>query len=175
MSQDQPAAFDTRARRSLAISLLLIRIGIAIVFLMWTIDKFINPEHAARVFQKFYKIPSLSTTLSYIVGGAQLGLVLAFLFGAFRKWTYGAILLLHAISTFSAWANYLDPWTYPNLLFFAAIPMLSACVGLWLLRDFDAYTVDACWKPKSKVQAETRTGTKADTLTDTKTSSATKA
>ena len=102
-------SFDAQARKHLSVTLMLIRAGIATVFLMWTIDKFVNPEHAAAVFTKFYKIPGLSETFAYLVGGVQLALVLAFLLGAFRKWTYGAILLLHAISTFSSWANHLDP------------------------------------------------------------------
>nr|WP_218933931.1 hypothetical protein [Rubripirellula lacrimiformis] len=114
---------------------------------MWTIDKFINPEHAAAVFKKFYGISELSEMLAYGVGGVQSVILIAFLVGAFRTWTYGIILVLHAISTFSSWSAYIDPWTYPHLLFFAAIPMLSACVALWLLREFDTYTVDGCRKP----------------------------
>ena len=152
MSQLQLPEFTTKARKQLAICLMLIRIGVAAVFLMWTIDKFVNPEHAAQVFEKFYKIPSLSSTLSYVVGGIQLLLVVAFLIGLFRTWTYGLILLLHSISTFSSWGKYIDPWTYPNLLFFAAIPMLAACVTLWMMREFDSYSVDACWNPKRSDQ-----------------------
>ena len=148
MSQPQLPEFTNKARNHLAIGLLLIRIGVAAVFLMWTIDKFVNPEHASKVFEKFYKIPSLTATLSYAVGAVQMLLVLGFLVGLFRTWTYGLILLMHAISTFSSWQQYLDPWTYPHLLFFAAIPMLSACVTLWLMRDFDTYTIDACLRPK---------------------------
>ena len=151
MSEPQLPQFTTAARRKLAIGLLLIRIGVAIVFLMWTIDKFVNPEHAAKVFEKFYKIPSLNATLSYVVGGAQMLLVLAFLVGLFRFWSYGLILVMHAISTFSSWQQYLDPWTYPHLLFFAAIPMLSGCIALWMMRDFDTYSIDACWRPKQSI------------------------
>ena len=150
MSELQSHKFDDVARSRLSWTLLLMRTGIAAVFLMWTIDKFVNPEHAAKVFAKFYKIPGLSETLAYAVGGVQLALVLAFLVGLFRTWTYGIILLMHAVSTFSSWANYLDPWTYPNLLFFAAIPMLSACIGLWLLRDFDTISVDSLLKSRSQ-------------------------
>ena len=152
MSQPQLPEFTSTARSRLAIGLLLIRIGVFAVFFMWTIDKFINPEHAAKVFEKFYKIPSLSAALSYVVGGAQMLLVLAFLVGMFRTWSYGLVLAMHAVSTFSSWQQYLDPWTYPHLLFFAAIPMLSACVTLWLMRDFDDYTVDACWRSKPSNQ-----------------------
>ena len=148
MSESKLLIFDNKARTQLGISLLLLRLGIASVFLIWTVDKFVNPGHAAAVFEKFYKVPNLSTTLSYAVGGLQMILVIAFIVGLFRTWTYGLILLLHAISTFSSWAKYIDPWADKNLLFFAAIPMLSACVALWMLRRFDIYSLDACRKPK---------------------------
>lgn len=104
---------------------------------MWTIDKFVNPEHAAAVFKKFYMIDSLTSTLAYGVGALQAVVVIAFIAGAFRNVSYLIVLVLHSISTFSSYAKYIDPWTYPNLLFFAAIPMLSACFALWLLRNYD--------------------------------------
>ena len=149
MSDVQLPLFDDRARKQLGISLLLLRLGIAAVFLIWTVDKFVNPGHAAAVFEKFYKVPGLSATMAYAVGAVQMLMVIAFTVGLFRTWTYGLILIMHAISTFSSWAKYLDPWTYPHLLFFAAIPMLSACVALFLLRRFDIYSVDACMRPKA--------------------------
>lgn len=142
--------------KSISLSLLLIRSGIAVVFLMWTIDKFVNPAHAAAVFKKFYMIPSLSQFAAYAVGGLQLAVVLAFLVGFLRTWTYGIVLALHAVSTFSSWSQYLDPWTYPNLLFFAAIPMLSACVALWLMRELDTYTVDGWIASKRAEKLEAR-------------------
>ncbi len=152
--------------KRIAWSLLMIRAGIATVFLMWTIDKFINPGHAAAVFKKFYMIPSLSNVAAYVIGGMQMVIILAFLAGYLRTWTYGIVLGLHAISTFSSWGKYIDPWTYPNLLFFAAIPMLAACVALWLLRDLDTYSVDALLTKKpasSKPTADTEFFNKKDT------------
>jgi hypothetical protein len=111
---------------------------------MWTADKFVNPEHAAKVFQKFYRINSLAAGMSYTVGALQAGLLVAFLCGAFKNFSYFAVLVMHAVSTFSSYQQYLDPWTYPNLLFFAAIPMLSACYALWTLRAYDIFaSVDA--------------------------------
>ena len=149
MSNPNYPAFDDKARKQLATGLLLIRIGIAVVFFMWTIDKFINPAHTAAVFAKFYMVPGLSATLAYAIGVVQMLIIIAFLVGYLRTWSYGLILILHAVSTVTSWSAYIDPWTYPHLLFFAAIPMLSACLALWTLRRFDAYTVDACWAPSS--------------------------
>lgn len=127
--------FDTR----LKISLLALRVGVFIVMIMWTIDKFVNPAHASKVFAKFYFIPGLSHTIAFAIGAAQLILVLAFLFGIKKRWSYGIVLILHAVSTFSSYMMYLDPWGPRNLLFFAAWPMLAAIFALYMLRDKDSF------------------------------------
>ena len=51
--------------------------------------------------------------------------------------SYGAVLLLHAISTLAAFAKYVAPFEVHNLLYFAAWPMLAACFALYVLRDSD--------------------------------------
>jgi hypothetical protein len=63
-----------------------------------------------------------------------------FVAGLWKNLTYLAVLVLHAGSTFSAFAKYLDPFS--NLLFFAAWPMLGACFVLYLLRDHDLYVLN---------------------------------
>ena len=136
---------EPKLNRKLAWCLLWLRLGVASVFVMWTVDKFVNPEHAAAVFKKFYAIDGLSSALSYGVGAVQSLLVICFTIGLFRTFSYGIILILHTISVVSSYKAYLDPWTYPHLLFFAALPMLAACVTLWWLRSYDLITVDATW------------------------------
>jgi len=123
--------------RKLEISLFALRLSVAVVMLVWTVDKFVRPEHAASVFAGFYGMPGMGETLVYVVGVAQLLLVVAFLAGIARTFTYGAILLLHAGSTFATWRQYLVPYEDINILFFAAWPMLAACLALFLLRDQD--------------------------------------
>ena len=123
------------------LSLLFLRLGIFIVMLMWTLDKFFNPGHAGKVYAGFYGITIEGNTLMYVIGAVELVLVLAFVAGAFRRWTYGAVLILHGISTLSSWQQYINP--FDNLLFFAAWPMLAACIALYLLRDLDTrWSVD---------------------------------
>lgn len=121
----------------LKLSLLSLRLGVFVVMFMWTLDKFINPSHASKVYAKFYFIPGLTENMSFILGSAQLILVLAFLLGVKKKFSYGLVLLLHTISTFSTFEMYFNPWGPRNLLFFAAWPMLAACLSLFLLRDKD--------------------------------------
>lgn len=119
----------------ISLALLLLRLGVFIVMFMWTLDKFINPGHAARVFSHFYSLSGFEGALMTGLAVAELVLILAFVAGIQKRLTYGLVLLLHAASTLSSYAKYLDPWD--NLLFFAAWPMLAACFALYLLRDLD--------------------------------------
>lgn len=123
-------------------SLLVLRLGVFIVMLMWMLDKFFNPEHAGKVFSAFYGIDGTSVALFYGVGSAQLLIIIAFIAGVWRRVSYGLVLAMHAVSTFSSWSQYLDPFN--NLLFFAAWPMLAACLALYWLREEDTlFSFDA--------------------------------
>ena len=128
----------------LAACLLLIRLGVGLVFAIWTLDKFVNPDHAVRVFSHFYMIPFLTENGAYIVGALQAALVAAFITGFLKTWSYGLIFAMHAVSTLTPMANYFNPWEGANLLFFAAWPMLAGAWTLWWLRDHDTlFNIDA--------------------------------
>jgi hypothetical protein len=115
--------------------LLLLRIGVFIVMLMWTLDKFVRPGHAAGVYKKFYQLDLGSPGVFYVLGALELVLLALFVSGTAKRFSYGAVLLLHALSTLSSYQQYLQP--FDNLLFFAAWQMLAACIALYLLRDLD--------------------------------------
>lgn len=123
--------------KNLKFSLLSLRVSVFIVMLFWTIDKMINPEHANNVFQKFYHIGSFSKSLMMAIGVIELVLIVAFLAGIKKRFTYGLVFLLHFISTVSSYQQYLNPFEKGNLLFFAGIPMLAACFTLFLHREDD--------------------------------------
>ena len=131
--------------KRLSLSLFFMRITVFLVMLMWTLDKFINPGHAAKVFGHFYLMPDKGNLFFQIVGVIQLLIIFAFLIGFKKRISYGLVLALHFVSTFSSYQQYFNPW--PNLLFFAAWPMLAACVALYLLRDEDnLYTLKSLTK-----------------------------
>jgi hypothetical protein len=121
----------------LPLSLFLLRIGVFVVMFFWTLDKFIRPDHAAGVFAAFYKIEGLGPTIMYIMAAIEMAIILGFVAGWQKKWTYGFVLIVHAISTLSSYAQYFAPFDKGNLLFFAAWPMLAACYALFALRDED--------------------------------------
>ncbi|MEF1327324.1 hypothetical protein [Vibrio sp. M260121] len=127
-----------KLQRQLGLGLLALRLSIALVFIMWALDKVLEPEHAMKVFSGFYGL-DISSGFSVALGIAQLVFIGIFVAGLWKNLTYLAILVLHAGSTFSSFAKYLDPFN--NLLFFAAWPMLAACFALYLLRDHDIYVL----------------------------------
>lgn len=127
-----------KLQRQLGLGLLALRLSIALVFIMWALDKVLVPEHAMKVFSGFYGL-DISSGFSVALGIAQLVFIGIFVAGLWKNLTYLAILVLHAGSTFSSFAKYLDPFN--NLLFFAAWPMLAACFALYLLRGHDIYVL----------------------------------
>ncbi|MGQ0656665.1 MAG: hypothetical protein ACT4NU_00985 [Chromatiales bacterium] len=56
--------------------------------------------------------------------------------GLWRTLTYGAALLIHAMSTLSTYHELLSPFG-KNHLFIAAVPVLAAFTALFLLRRED--------------------------------------
>ncbi|NEO25984.1 MAG: hypothetical protein F6K03_03570 [Kamptonema sp. SIO4C4] len=128
---------NSNSHQRLHLSLLLLRIGVFIVMFMWTLDKFIRPEHAAAVYENFYFIGGLGNSLFYLIGAVQLLIILGFVAGVLKTYTYGLVLFMHTISTVSSFKQYFAPFQDGNLLFFAAIPMLAACFTLFYLRDWD--------------------------------------
>ncbi|TBR41971.1 hypothetical protein CBF23_008510 [Marinomonas agarivorans] len=127
----------TVSREPLEWSLFGLRLGVFLVLFVWVLDKFLNPGHTAAVFQAFYAVSDLSTTITYLLGVVQGLIVLSFLVGFQKRWATLLILLMHFLSTVTPMARYFNPFEGANLLFFAAWPMLAAIVALYLLREFD--------------------------------------
>ncbi|GHB77486.1 hypothetical protein GCM10008107_28820 [Psychrosphaera saromensis] len=126
---------DTNVQNRLQWSLFSLRLGVFIVMIMWTLDKFMNPGHSAKIFEHFYGISGSTDMVAYVLGALQLVLVFAFVAGIQKKITYGVIFVMHGLSTLSSYNQYIDGFN--NLLFFTAWPMWAACFALYLLRDQD--------------------------------------
>jgi hypothetical protein len=122
------------AERRLPVALLGLRLSLALVFAAWAADKFVNPGHGAAVFQAFYGLEAVPPMLVYAAGAVQAVLVAVFVLGIAKAWSYGAVLIMHAVTTAVSWKAYLG---LENILFFSAWPMLAGLVALWLLRDED--------------------------------------
>ena len=121
--------------RRLSLSLLLLRLSLGLVMMVWAFDKILNPGHGAAVLEGFYGLPGTGEQLIRAIGIVQGVIVLGFVLGIAKTWTYGAVLLMHSVTTLVSWSAYLEP--LKNILFFAAWPMLAACITLFLLRHQD--------------------------------------
>lgn len=130
--------------RRLSLSLLLLRLSLGAVFMVWAFDKILNPGHGAAVLEGFYGLAGVGEPIVRGIGIVQGAIVLGFLAGAARKWTYGAVLLMHLATTLVSWRAYLEP--LENILFFSAWPMLAGLVALFLLRDHDRIASIGGWR-----------------------------
>jgi hypothetical protein len=101
--------------RRLAVSLLLLGLSLGLVMLVWAFDKILNPSHGAAVFKAFYGLSRLGESVITAIGVVQVLIVAAFLFGLAQTWSYGALLLMHAVTTLVSWNAYLQP--LKNILF----------------------------------------------------------
>ena len=117
-------------------ALLVLRVGLGFFLLLWSCDKFAEPETTIRVFQVFYKIP-ISARAAYVVGGIEALISLLIIAGAWKSYTYAIGLVLHAISTIASWRQLSNPFGQGHHLFVAAIPVLTAFIALYILRDRD--------------------------------------
>jgi putative oxidoreductase len=125
--------------------LLLMRLTIAAFMLVWAVDKVIAPEHAQAVFSRYY-FTELTHQPILILGVVQIAIILAFAIGFARFWSYGAVMVMHFLSTASTYAQLASPWEAGprGLLFWAAVPVLGAAIALFVLRDRDRLlSVDA--------------------------------
>jgi len=117
------------------VGLFILRVSLGLFLLLWSLDKLVVPEGTVRIFSAFYHL-AISPTLAYVIGAVETVLSLLIIAGAWKRYTYAAGLVLHAISTLSTWKQLLSPFGQ-NHLFIAAIPVLAAFILLYLLREED--------------------------------------
>ncbi len=117
-------------------ALLLTRVFIFLFLLPWQILRFTSPDSAAGIAKGFYKF-SLSPTVGTIIGVLWMLLLVAFVTGFKKTWSYGLVLALHAVGTLTTIAKLLPPYEGYDRLFLAAIPTVGAMLLLWVLRKED--------------------------------------
>jgi len=131
-------------RRRLTGSLALLRLSLALLFLLWAVGKLVHPEGNAAIWKHFYGVP-IGVRVSIPIGIVEIAFALALAAGLWRRWTYGLACLLHGVSVVSSWKQLLHPFGSPGHLFIAGVPALAGLVALYLLREYDLWTVDA-WR-----------------------------
>ena len=124
--------------RELQIPLAVLRISTAFFLTVWALDKILGAERAMQTVSKYYlSVDSPAIILS--AGIIQLIIVALFAAGIFKTLTYGAVLAMHTVSVLASIPRYLDPLARPNILFWAAIPVLAGMILLFTLRRYDRF------------------------------------
>lgn len=148
MSQAVTASFDPHLGRRFGTALTILRVALGIFLLVWGLEKFIVTERSVAIFGYFYGV-SASAAVTYVLGALESLLAVAIIIGAFRRWSYGIGLLVHAATTIATAGLIVDPWGLvsgePQHLYLAAVPILGAFAALYLLRDLDCFSFDA-WR-----------------------------
>ena len=125
--------------RRIEIALLIIRLTAAIFIGLWATLKFHHPEWQRNIFEGAYNISFLTITdnLSYFLGTVQIIIILAFVSGFMRTWTYGAMMLMSAAGVIGSLGSFMTYYNYPKNLMLTSIPTLGALIALFILRDMD--------------------------------------
>lgn len=141
--------------KSNAIGLLVLRFFLGIFLLQWSIEKLVLPSSAIRISQSFYGV-ALPESMPYILGGAEVVLSTALLFGAFRTVSYGLALAIHTITVIVSWRQLFDPYGLAkvgNHLWIATWPTFGGFAALFLMRNSDIYTIDE-WRARRLAHAK---------------------
>jgi len=118
-------------------ALFITRILIFLFLLPWQTLRFTNHDGAAGIANRYYKISTLPPAIGLAIGVFMMVLLLAFVTGFKKTYSYGLVFLLHAAGTIMTIGILLPPYPSPQRLFLAAMPTAGAMLLLWVLRKED--------------------------------------
>lgn len=127
--------------RQVALVLLVLRIGVFLAMFIWILDRLVRPADAMSFYEPLRLLRGAGHGVLYGVAILELVILVSFLMGIQKRWSYGAVLGLNSAWALSSYHQFFAPFVGKNLLFFAAWPMLAACFGLYLLRHMDTLWV----------------------------------
>ncbi len=133
---------DEALRLAAQRALLVLRLTLGIFLLQWGVEKFIVPSNTVAIWGYFYGL-TVPQAASYAFGVAEIAIAACMILGVYRTISYGAGMLLHAVTVVVSWRQLIDPWGGDaNHLFVASIPVLGAFIALFLLRNWDRGVFD---------------------------------
>jgi putative oxidoreductase len=142
--------------RRIPAALLILRFFLAIFLLQWSTEKLILPDAAARIASNFYGV-TLAAPASYALGVGELILSLALLLGFYRTVSYGLSLLVHTVTVIMSWRQLFDPWGLAkvgNHLWISTWPTWGGFAALFLMREWDTWTIDGWRQSRSGLPAD---------------------
>lgn len=127
----------TKEKR-LEIGLFVMRLSLGILFLALIMQKLVLAQGTQGIFEEFYSF-ELSVVACYLLLFVAVVLILVFLAGLYKTFSYGALLGMQLVSVVSMYKEMLDPNKYDYVLYWGSIPVIGALTALFLLRDNDYF------------------------------------
>jgi putative oxidoreductase len=128
------------------IALLTLRVSIALLVLLWGLDKLLDPEHALRVSDSFYMGLLSWPGLMPVLGIAQVAVAGLAMVGLFRPAVDPLVLLINLGSLAGVWRSIVDPWGWflegTNVLFFPSLIVAAGCLVLIAFQDQESLVLD---------------------------------
>ena len=132
----------------IGITLLILRLTIGAFFAVWASLKFLRPNWMERVFNDVYYIGFIGQEHALAIGSVQALIVFLFIIGMQRTYSYGCIVIMHTVGVIGAIPLLINFTQYPSNLLWTAVPTLGAAIVLFVLREYDIYTVDG-WQDRA--------------------------
>lgn len=127
-------------------SLFLLRLSVALLILIWGVDKIVNPAHGARVAETFYLGVVSSTSLMPVLGIAEIVLAALVGLGMLRSVTLPLLAAVTGVTLLGVWRSILDPLGFflegSNLLFFPSLTVFMAVLVLIAFRADDRWALE---------------------------------
>lgn len=145
-----------------AFAFLLLRISVALLIVLWGIDKIVDPAHGVAVSDRFYGGLLSLPALMPVFGGAQILVGALALVGLFRRVVDPLVLLLNTASLVGVWRSILDPWGWymegTNVLFFPSLIVFAASLVLVLNREAETLVLDRSAGPRPAPESSSSLG-----------------
>ena len=123
--------------KRLEIGLFVMRLSLGIFFIALIIQKFLAYRPTTGNFTGFYSIET--SIFFYPVLFTAIALIIIFLSGLCKTFSYGIFLGLQLVFLGSMYNEMLQPQQPNYVLFWVSVPMIGALIALFLLRDKDIF------------------------------------
>ncbi|MBX2850080.1 MAG: hypothetical protein KTR16_17265 [Acidiferrobacterales bacterium] len=128
--------------KRLAYCLFTCRLGVFIVFLVWTYNKLVRPEHGVHMMGKFYFIPGLSEAIILAFSVFELIMCFLLLVGLYKRFVRAFFLFLSILAVavpqvIQGYINAILVQAHPTILYFTGFCLLACAITIYVLRDYD--------------------------------------
>ena len=127
-------------------TLLFLRVSVALLVLIWGINKIVNVEGAISVSDRYYFGLLSASGLVPILGLVQCAVAVLALIGLWRAVVDPIIALINLGSLVGVAASIVDPWGWylegTNVLFFPSLTVFAACLLLIAFRGEETLVID---------------------------------